>query len=100
MAGPQQYNFFPTDFFYPRPQPSAATLETASCKPTVVPLQTPKETQNQKQHRTRMIIVPPPTHALVLKPKRQSLFHKKPSTFSVKPLSWALPLAEEEGDAF
>ncbi|TKY53414.1 hypothetical protein E2542_SST24944 [Spatholobus suberectus] len=90
------------DFFYPRPQPSATTLDTASGKPMVVPLQTPKEeTKNQKQHHGRMIIVPPPSHALVSKPKRQSLFDKKLSTHSIKPLSWAVWLGEEEeGDAF
>ncbi|KAK7344978.1 hypothetical protein VNO77_15294 [Canavalia gladiata] len=102
MAGLQQYNFFPTDFFYPRPQPSAPTLETSSGKPTQVPIQTPKqEIKNQKQHPRRMIIVPPPCDALVLAPKMKSLTAKKRyHTLSIKAHSWAVWLGEEEGDAF
>ncbi|KAL9319164.1 hypothetical protein ACSQ67_015681 [Phaseolus vulgaris] len=97
MAGFQQYNFFPTDLFYPRPQPSA--VETPSGKPTQVllPLQT-KEEQNKKkrQHRKRMIIVPPLTHVHLSKPKGQPLFVKKLSTHTMKPFSWAIFLSEEE----
>nr|KYP73666.1 hypothetical protein KK1_006313 [Cajanus cajan] len=101
MAGLQQYNFFPTDFFYPRPHPSPSTSETASAKPTVVPMQTPKEeTNQQRQQRTPMIKVPPPSHAVVLKPKTQSPFDKKLSTHSMKPLSWALSLEEKKSDDF
>ncbi|KAJ1415788.1 hypothetical protein SESBI_17850 [Sesbania bispinosa] len=89
----QQYNFFPTDFFYPRPQPSSPpTLETSSAnpKPKAVPLQTPKRENQNQQH---MIKVYPPTHALVCNP---SLTDKKLFKLSTKPLS----LAEQESDAF
>ncbi|KAG2403355.1 uncharacterized protein HKW66_Vig0186420 [Vigna angularis] len=104
MAGFQQYNFFPTDLLYPRPQPSVATLEPASAKPTtvVLPMQNAQE-QNKKQtqHKKRMVVVPPPTHAHLSKPKHQPLFLNKLSTHAVKPHSWAFFLTEEhQSDAF
>ncbi|KAE9585253.1 hypothetical protein Lal_00018198 [Lupinus albus] len=46
MAGLQQYNFFPTDLFYPKPQPSS--------NPTIVlPLHNPNiEDKNQHQQQS------------------------------------------------
>lgn len=95
MAGFQQYNFFPTDLLYPRPQPSVATLEPASAKPTTVllPSQTAQEqNKKQRQHKKRMVVVPPPTHVHLSKP----LFLNKLSTHAVKPRSWAFSLSEED----
>jgi len=91
MAGFQQYNFFPTDLFYPRPHPSAVQL----------PMQTAQEqNKNQTQHHKRMIIVPPRTNAHLSKPKGQPQIFKKLPTHAKKPLSWALCLTEEdESDA-
>ncbi|KAJ1385182.1 hypothetical protein SESBI_41874 [Sesbania bispinosa] len=94
MAGLQQYNFFPTDFFYPRPSPSA---ETTSVKPTptVVPMETPKgEIQN---HPQSVIKVPPPKHALVCTSKtHQYPIDKKLSKLSTKPHSLLAWMEEEE----
>ncbi|CAL0326615.1 unnamed protein product [Lupinus luteus] len=43
MAGLQQYNFFPTDFFYPKPQPSSNPI-------VMLPLHKPNiEDKNQHQ---------------------------------------------------
>ncbi|QCE05396.1 hypothetical protein DEO72_LG9g399 [Vigna unguiculata] len=104
MAGFQQYNFFPTDLFYPRPQFSAATVEPASGKPTtvVLPLQTAEEEKKKKktEHKKHMVIVPSQSHAHLSKPKGQPLFVKKVSTHAMKPRSWAICLTEEdESDA-
>ncbi|KAL2326027.1 hypothetical protein Fmac_025085 [Flemingia macrophylla] len=96
MAGLQQYNFFPTDFFYPRSHPSQ---DNASVKPMVVPMQTPKEDSKQQQpqqQRSRMIIVPPlPSHALVSTPKRNPHLTRNYPTTQSKPLSW--PLVGQRG---
>ncbi|KAK7411196.1 hypothetical protein VNO78_02628 [Psophocarpus tetragonolobus] len=102
MAGLQQYYFFPTDFFYPRPQPSTSTLETSSVQQNVVPLQTIKEETKKNNQKQRMIIAPPPSHALVLTPKEkgQSFFDKKLSTHSTKILSWDVSTKEDEGRVF
>jgi len=103
MAGFQQYNFFPTDLFYPRPQFSAAAVEPASGKPTtvVLPLQTAEEEKKKKtEHKKHMVIVPSQSHAHLSKPKGQPLFVKKVSTHAMKPRSWAICLTEEdESDA-
>ena len=103
MAGLQQYYFFPTDFFYPRPHPSDATLETASSgKPTVIPSQTPNgENQDQQQQPRSMIKVPPAaTQALVCAPKRHSPIDKKLSKLSAKPLSYMVWSGEEDVDTY
>ncbi|KAK2416770.1 hypothetical protein QL285_039137 [Trifolium repens] len=73
MAGLQQYNFFPTDLFYPRPQPQQSTAS-----PTVLPLKTPNSTEDlpqtqQKQQPPRtMIKSTPSTSSLVYTRKIQS----------------------------
>ncbi|CAJ1913597.1 unnamed protein product [Sphenostylis stenocarpa] len=94
MAGLQQYNFFPTDLLYPRPQP-----QQASPKPTVLPLQTPNSqdhTHHQQPPRTNAT---PSTSALVYTQKNQSLAavdNNKIPKFSSDPLSWVLWITEDE----
>ncbi|XP_061363005.1 uncharacterized protein LOC133306680 [Gastrolobium bilobum] len=105
MAGLQQYNFFPTDLFYPRPKP-----QTSSVKPTVLPLQTPNvedvhpQTQHQQQQPHRSMIKATPSSssssssAVVYSQKRQSqsLGGVKVSKFSPNPLSWVVWMTEDE----
>nr|XP_007162141.1 hypothetical protein PHAVU_001G127600g [Phaseolus vulgaris]ESW34135.1 hypothetical protein PHAVU_001G127600g [Phaseolus vulgaris] len=93
MAGLQQYNFFPTDLLYPRPQP-----QQASPKPTLLPLQTPNpkdHTQHQQPPRTNAT---PSTSALLHTQNTQSLtsVDTKLSKFSSDPLSWLLWMTEDE----
>ncbi|TKY62668.1 hypothetical protein E2542_SST12526 [Spatholobus suberectus] len=96
MAGLQQYNFFPTDLLYPRPQP-----QQASTKPTVLPLQTPNaqdHTQHQQPPRTNAT---PSTSAVVFSQKSHSLAavdNNKVSKFSSDPLSRLLCMTEDEDD--
>ncbi|WJX83686.1 hypothetical protein P8452_66330 [Trifolium repens] len=74
MAGLQQYNFFPTDLFYPRPQPQQSTAS-----PTVLPLKAPNsedhpQTQQQQQQQPARIMIKstPSTSSLVYTHKIQS----------------------------
>ncbi|CAK8543140.1 unnamed protein product [Lathyrus sativus] len=100
MAGLQQYNFFPTDLFYPRPQPQPSTAS-----PTVLPLQTPNtqdHSQNQKQQQqqsdTTMIKPTPSTSSLVYTHKTQS-FHvvdNNKSKLSPNPLSYMVWIDRED----
>lgn len=98
MAGLQQYNFFPTDLLYPRPQP-----QEASTKPTVLPLQTPN-TQDHTQHQQQQprTNVNPSRSALVYSQKNHSLAavdNNNVSKFSSDPLSWLLWITENEDDS-
>ncbi|OAY43263.1 hypothetical protein MANES_08G055300v8 [Manihot esculenta] len=54
MAGLQQYYFFPTDFFYPRPQ--SVRVDTA--QKSGLPLQIQKrDTSDDRQHSTSLSLV-------------------------------------------
>ncbi|KAI4300847.1 hypothetical protein L6164_034177 [Bauhinia variegata] len=113
MAGLQQYNFFPTDLFYPRPQPQPqpqpqpppANLETSSGKATVPSQKTPSgadRNQPQQQQPTVAWKLPP---TLAYKQRRHSLnwVSKKKSKFSFNPLcllTWAEEEEEENSDSF
>ncbi|KAG4927817.1 hypothetical protein JHK85_054303 [Glycine max] len=93
MAGLQQYNFFPTDLLYPRPQP-----QQASPKPTVLPLQTPNvqdHTQPQQPPRTNAT---PSTSAVLSSQKGHSIaaVDNKLSKFSSDPLSCLLWITDDE----
>ncbi|AES81283.1 uncharacterized protein [Medicago truncatula] len=97
MAGLQQYNFFPTDLFYPRPQPEQSTTS-----PTVLPLKTPNgedlpQTQ-QKQPARSMIKVNPSTSSLVYTHKTQSfgVVDNNMSKFSLDPLSLMVWMDQED----
>ncbi|KAM1019548.1 hypothetical protein ACFX13_041624 [Malus domestica] len=48
MSGLLQYNFFPTDFFYPRPQPVVNSDSSNPCN-SVVPVQT--RPRKSEEHR-------------------------------------------------
>ncbi|CAI8613898.1 unnamed protein product [Vicia faba] len=100
MAGLQQYNFFPTDLFYPRPQPHQST--TAS--PTVLPLQTPNtednrqnQQQQQRQPSSTMMKPTPSTSSLVYTHKTQSfdVVDNNKSKLSPNPLSFMVWIDEE-----
>ncbi|GAU17923.1 hypothetical protein TSUD_330470 [Trifolium subterraneum] len=70
MAGLQQYNFFPTDLFYPRPQP-----QQSIASPTVLPLKTPNTEdlpQTQQQQPAKTMIKATPSTSLVYTHKIQS----------------------------
>ncbi|KAK7244483.1 hypothetical protein RIF29_39306 [Crotalaria pallida] len=96
MAGLQQYNFFPTDLFYPKPQPSSNN------NPTVLPLQIPNNTedknQQQQQQQPRSMVKASP---LVYTHKRQQTLSRVDGKVSKFPtnnkLSWVLWLDQEEG---
>lgn len=86
MAGLQQYNFFPTDLFYPRPQPQQS--------PAVLPLQTPNnEDHSQTHHQQQSMIKATPsttstTSTLVYKRQSIAVVDNKASKLSTNPLSW------------
>ncbi|QCD96996.1 hypothetical protein DEO72_LG6g1706 [Vigna unguiculata] len=92
MAGLQQYNFFPTDLLYPRPQP-----QQASPKTTVLPLKNPnpQDHTHQQQHHQQQ---PRTTSALVYTQNKESLVavHNNVSKFASDPLSWLLLVIEED----
>ncbi|OIW05239.1 hypothetical protein TanjilG_21224 [Lupinus angustifolius] len=95
MAGLQQYNFFPTDFFYPKPQPSS--------NPTLLPLQTPNsEDNNQHQHQhqqPRNMVKTTPSSSLVYTHKTQQSLCRvdnKVSKFPTNPLSWVVWMDQGE----
>jgi len=97
MAGLQQYNFFPTDLFYPRPQPQQSTAS-----PNVLPLQTPnsedlQQTQQQNQPARNMIKATPSTSSLVYTHKAQSfgVVDNNISKFSLDPLSLMVWMDQE-----
>nr|ACU19446.1 unknown [Glycine max] len=98
MAGLQQYNFFPTDLLYPRPQP-----QQASPKPTMLPLQTPNvqdHTQHQQPPRTNA--TPSTSSAVVYSQKGHFIAavddNNKVSKFSSDPLFWLLWMPEDEDE--
>ncbi|WVZ07344.1 hypothetical protein V8G54_020690 [Vigna mungo] len=94
MAGLQQYNFFPTDLLYPRPQP-----QQASPKPTVLPLQNPNSQDHTHQQQQQQHLTPSSsTSALVYTQNNQSLVavHNNVSKFASDPLSWLLLMTEED----
>ncbi|KAK7336500.1 hypothetical protein VNO77_17042 [Canavalia gladiata] len=98
MAGLQQYNFFPTDLFYPRPQPQPQP--SSSTTPTLLPIQTPNP-QDQTHHhhhqpplRTTTINATPSTSSLVLTHKNPSL--PAVPKFSSDPLSWLVWTPEDQ----
>ncbi|KAK4281924.1 hypothetical protein QN277_013368 [Acacia crassicarpa] len=98
MAGLQQYNFFPTDLFYPRPQLSPSSVEPASSvKPSTVPLKNPnleisqdlRQQENQKK-----------TKPLQQQPSKRALFYnskKKQARYTINPLSLVV-FIDEDGD--
>ncbi|CAJ2671585.1 hypothetical protein L195_g039640 [Trifolium pratense] len=94
MAGLQQYNFFPTDLFYPRPQPTAS--------PTVLPLKTPNtedlpQTQQPQKPAKNMIKSTPSTSSLVYAHKIQSfgVVDNKLSKLSPYPFSLMVWMDQE-----
>ncbi|WJX83687.1 hypothetical protein P8452_66331 [Trifolium repens] len=100
MAGLQQYNFFPTDLFYPRPQPQQSTAS-----PTVLPLKTPNSTEDlpqtqQKQQPARtMIKSTPSTSSLVYTHKTQSfgvVDNNNTSKLSTNPFSLMVWMDQED----
>ncbi|GAU17924.1 hypothetical protein TSUD_330480 [Trifolium subterraneum] len=100
MAGLQQYNFFPTDLFYPRPQPQQSTAS-----PTVLPLKTPNtedlpQTQQQQQQPARTIIkATPSTSSLVCTHKTQSfgvVDNNNTSKLSTNPFSLMVWMDQED----
>lgn len=97
MAGLQQYNFFPTDLFYPRPQPQQSTAS-----PTVLPLQTPNTKDHrqdqQQQPDSTMIKTTPSTSSLVCTHKSQSfdVVDNSKSKLSPNPLSLMVWIDEED----
>ncbi|CAK8543142.1 unnamed protein product [Lathyrus sativus] len=98
MAGLQQYNFFPTDLFYPRPQPQQSTAS-----PTVLPLQTPNtqdhsQNQQQQQPASTMIKPTPSISSLVYTHKTQSfdVVDNNKSKLSPNPLSYMVWIHEED----
>ncbi|CAL5193386.1 unnamed protein product [Lathyrus oleraceus] len=100
MAGLQQYNFFPTDLFYPRPQPQP---QPSTASPTVLPLQTPNtedhpQNQQQQQSATTMIKPTPSTSSLVYTHKTQSfgVVDNNKSKLSSNPLSYMVWIDEED----
>ncbi|KAK7396207.1 hypothetical protein VNO78_17043 [Psophocarpus tetragonolobus] len=93
MAGLQQYNFFPTDLLYPRPQP-----QQASPKPTVLPLQTPNVQDHTQHHQqpSRTNATTPSTSALSYSQKPHSLAALDNNKLSSDPLSWLLWMTEDD----
>ncbi|CAI8613897.1 unnamed protein product [Vicia faba] len=95
MAGLQQYNFFPTDLFYPRPQPQQST-------PIVLPLQTPNtqdhsQNHQQQQSSSTMMKPTPSTSSLICTHKTQSfdVVDNSKSKLSPNPLSFMVWIDEE-----
>jgi hypothetical protein len=100
MAGLQQYNFFPTDLFYPRPQPQQSTAS-----PTVLPLKTPNstedlpQTQPKQQPARTMIKSTPSTSSLVFTHKTQSfgvVDDNNTSNLSTNPFSLMVWMDQED----
>lgn len=98
MAGLQQYNFFPTDLFYPRPQPQQSTASS----PNVLPLKTPNsedlpQTQ-QQQPASSMIKATPSTSSLVYTHNTQSfaVVDNNISKLSLNPLSLMVWMDQED----
>ncbi|QHN84558.1 uncharacterized protein DS421_16g529650 [Arachis hypogaea] len=108
MAGLQQYNFFPTDLFYPKPSSPAVA------KPTVLPLQTPtggditanaEDHHNQQQQPRSLVKATPSTTTLLLhhnnNNKQQQQQQQQPilvdNKFKNTPLSWMDWIDQEEG---
>ncbi|KAJ7976693.1 hypothetical protein O6P43_006442 [Quillaja saponaria] len=98
MAG-LQYNFFPTDFFYPRPKTSS--LDAAAQK-SIVPLQTQKKeiTENhEQQHQQSGSLVKVP-QSLVCNQKQigfDKKIHGKDSNLSTNSLPFLVWITEEDG---
>ncbi|KAJ7976694.1 hypothetical protein O6P43_006443 [Quillaja saponaria] len=97
MAG-LQYNFFPTDFFYPRPKMS--TLDAAAQK-AIVPLETQKKeiTENhEQQHQQSRSFVKVP-QSLVYNQKQiefDKKIHGKDSNLSANSLPFLVWITERE----
>ncbi|KAE9590684.1 hypothetical protein Lal_00023001 [Lupinus albus] len=99
MAGLQQYNFFPTDLFYPRSKPQPSSNPTV-----VIPLQNPNTTiedKNQQQQslpRSMVKVNPCSSPPLYIHKRQQSLsrVHKKVSKF---PLSWVVFMDQDQEDS-
>ncbi|MED6174926.1 hypothetical protein PIB30_073472 [Stylosanthes scabra] len=97
MAGLQQYNFFPTDLFYPKPSSPAA-------KPTVLPLQTPaaaEDHHNQQQQPRSLVKAAPSTTTTLLHHNNNKRQQQQPilvdSKFKNTPLSWMDWIDQDEG---
>ncbi|OIV92298.1 hypothetical protein TanjilG_10508 [Lupinus angustifolius] len=95
MAGLQQYNFFPTDLFYPRPKPQPSSNPTV-----VIPLQNPNtnEDKNQQQQplpRSMFKVTPSSSPLVYIHKRQQSLtrVHNKVSKF---PPSWVVFMDQEQ----
>lgn len=101
MAGLQQYNFFPTDLFYPRPQPQQSTAS-----PTVLPLKAPNsedhpQTQQQQQQQPARIMIKstPSTSSLVFTHKTRSfgvVDNNNTSKLSTNPFSLMVWMDQED----
>ncbi|CAL0310102.1 unnamed protein product [Lupinus luteus] len=97
MAGLQQYNFFPTDLFYPRPKPQPSSNPTV-----VVPLKNPNtiEDKNQQQQQQplprSMVKVTPSSSPLVYIHKRQQSLTRVHNKISKFPLSLVVFMDHEE----
>ncbi|KAJ7976696.1 hypothetical protein O6P43_006445 [Quillaja saponaria] len=98
MAG-LQYNFFPTDFFYPRPNTSSLD---AAAQRAIFPLQTQKKeiTQNhEQQHQQCRSLVKVP-QCLVYNQKQigfDKKIHGKDSNLSTNSLPFLVWITEQEG---
>ncbi|MED6147776.1 hypothetical protein PIB30_046887 [Stylosanthes scabra] len=107
MAGLQQYYFFPTDFFYPRPpKPATTTAELPSLE-TLKDGET-RSFENKAKGKSSTTKLPPSSthhhnhnhhHALVYcapNSKKQYVIESKQSKLSTKPLSYMVSLGEED----
>ncbi|CAL0310611.1 unnamed protein product [Lupinus luteus] len=100
MAGLQQYNFFPTDFFYPPPKPQP------SSNPTLIPLQTPNSEDKNQQPQSQpqpqpenMVKATPSSSSLVYAHKAQKSLGRvdnKVPKFPTNPLSWVVWMDQDE----
>ncbi|MED6136163.1 hypothetical protein PIB30_053448 [Stylosanthes scabra] len=103
MAGLQQYNFFPTDLFYPKPSTPAA-------KPTVLPLQTPtggdiaanaEDHPNQQQQPRSLVKATPSTTTITLLHNNNKRQQQQPilvdNKFKNTPLSWMDWIDHDDG---
>nr|XP_004493435.1 uncharacterized protein LOC101515199 [Cicer arietinum] len=102
MAGLQQYNFFPTDLFYPRPQP-----QKSPPNPTILPLQTPNGSEDllhpktQQPQPARIITKSTPsTSSLVCSHKTQSfgVVDNNISKLSPNPFSLMVWMDQEDDE--
>ncbi|MED6173184.1 hypothetical protein PIB30_056877 [Stylosanthes scabra] len=102
MAGLQQYYFFPTDFFYPRPpKPTTTTAELPSLQ-TLKDDETRSLENKAKSSSSTTKVRPSSTHqhhGLVYcapNSKKQYIIENKQSKLSTKPLSYMVSLGEED----